>query len=315
MLTKRLLTGIATYLPFAARLGSRGSGGPASARYCYAVWLRHLIKARAGVLTRPPFAVAELGPGGSLGTGLAALLSGSREYYALDVTRQADRERDVEILDELASLFARREPIPGPDEFPELKPDLEDYEFPLHSAGLALLDETLAVQRLERIRATLRADLSADHNGVKIEYLPGWSSVDVLPASSVDMVFSQAVLEHVDDLPATYSAMYQWLRPGGVISHEIDFRSHGTASAWNGHWTYGDLTWKAVCGRRPFLLNRHPHSRHLALMEEVGFHVVVDLRTKRRSEIARHQLARRFHGLSDEDLETSDAFIQAVKAS
>jgi SAM-dependent methyltransferase len=313
MFTKRLLTGVASYLPGASLLASRAAGGPTSARYCYAVWLRHLIKAREAVPSHDPLVVAELGPGGSLGTGLAALLSGARRYYAFDVAKHANLESDLKILEELASLFGRRAPIPGPDEFPELRPDLERYQFPSHILGMRRLQETLSRERLEQIRSALTDGFEGRRTGQTIAYVSDWSELDAVPTASVDMVFSQAVLEHVDDLEAAYQAMYQWLKPGGLISHEIDFRSHGTATAWNGHWTFRDVIWKAIRGRRGFLLNRQPHSKHIELIESVGFRVLVDMKTKRPSEIDRRQLAPRFRTLRDEDLETSDALIQAVK--
>ena len=59
-----------------------GVGATPSARYCYAVWLRHLIHVRRCGLRGIPETVAELGPGGSIGCGLAALLSGCARYYA-----------------------------------------------------------------------------------------------------------------------------------------------------------------------------------------------------------------------------------------
>jgi hypothetical protein len=47
--------------------GSQGTEG----RYCYSVWLRHLVSAAANGLNCSPKAVAELGPGDSLVWGSA----------------------------------------------------------------------------------------------------------------------------------------------------------------------------------------------------------------------------------------------------
>jgi hypothetical protein len=44
--------------------------------------------------------------------------------------------------------------------------------------------------------------------------------------SSLDLVFSQAVLEHVDDPEETYKTMVAWLKPSGYASHVIDFSAH-----------------------------------------------------------------------------------------
>jgi hypothetical protein len=76
--------------------------------YCYEVWLKHLTLLWANGLRTIPDTVAELGPGDSLGTGLAALLSGANHYYALDIIRYADTPRNLMIFDQLVDLFQRR---------------------------------------------------------------------------------------------------------------------------------------------------------------------------------------------------------------
>jgi hypothetical protein len=81
------------------------------------------------------------------------------------------------------------------------------------------------------------------------------------------MTYSQAVLEHVDELASTYQELYRWLKPGGFMSHEIDFRCHRTARKWNGHWAYSDSAWKLIRGVWPYLLSRQPHSTHIELLQ------------------------------------------------
>ena len=49
------------------------------------------------------------------------------------------------------------------------------------------------------------------------------------------MVFYQAVLQHIDDLEETYKKIAQWLKPNGLMSHNIDFKSMGSADNWYGH--------------------------------------------------------------------------------
>ena len=41
------------------------------------------------------------------------------------------------------------------------------------------------------------------------------------------LVYSRAVLEHVNDLQATFSDMESALQPGGIAMHEVDLKSHG----------------------------------------------------------------------------------------
>ena len=90
-------------------------------------------------------------------------------------------------------------------------------------------------------------------------------------------------------------------------------RCHGTASEWNGHWTYSDMTWKIIKGARAYLINREPHSAHITMLEKEDFKILCDKKVRSKSKISRKSLTRRFSDISDDDLTTSGAFIQAVK--
>lgn len=310
MKLKSVLEGAVTLLPGAQALARRATGGTDSARYCYTVWLRHLVLAHRGGLRSFPGIVAELGPGDSIGIGLAALLSGAKRYVGLDLVTHANLERNLAMLEQLIDLFSRRSPIPGAEEFPGVRPRLEHYEFPAHILSESRLEEALAPARLERIRGALRGVAAQ----AMIEYCAPWHDAAVIRPGSADMIFSQAVLEHVDDLAGAYAGMRRWLRPGGLMSHQIDFGSHGTAHEWNGHWCYSDLAWKLVRGRRPYLLNRQPRSVHARLLAAEGFRIVLEQRVTLPSGVARERLAPRFRDMPDDDLVTAGWFVQAVAA-
>lgn len=129
----------------------------------------------------------------------------------------------------------------------------------------------------------------------------------------MDLIYSQAVLEHIDDLSGVYRCMALWLRPGGYVSHTIDFRSHGMSDAWNGHWAYSDLLWNVVRGRRPYLINREPCSTHLELMSECGLTVRRQVATQKLSAMDRADLAKRYRDMLYSDLTTSHVFVIATK--
>lgn len=318
--TKRLIFNAATFVPGITALPlvkrklakrSLGTGGGAqSARYCYSVWLRHLLHASANHLNVDPKHVAELGPGLSLGIGLAAILSGVERYYAFDVVAHQHAERNLAVLDELVALFKARAPIPRTDEFPAIGPDLPAYDFPRQLLDAERLERNLQPERLARVREALR---HCDSPQSMIQYRAPWHTENAIERDSLDLVFSQAVLEHVDQLADTYRAIYEWLRPNGCMSHQIDFKCHDSAREWNGHWTYSELMWKIVRGKDTWLINREPHSTHLRLMRESGFRIIEDTRVERASKLVRNHLAPRFKTLTDEDLRTGDAFIQALK--
>jgi hypothetical protein len=108
---KPVARGITTMIPGIYRIAARRrGGGTGSADYCYAVWLKHLTLLWQRGLRTMPASVAEIGPGNSLGVGLAALLSGSARFYALDVVAYSSTDRNLRMLDRLVERFRNRAP-------------------------------------------------------------------------------------------------------------------------------------------------------------------------------------------------------------
>jgi hypothetical protein len=306
----QLLYGLATFIPGVAPICGRGGGDSKSARYCYSVWLRHLVTAHDNGWREHPKVIAELGPGDSLGVGLAALVSGVEAYHAFDVVKHARINRNRAVLEEIIALYRSRADIPGAEEFPEVRPNLTSYAFPRHVLPDGRLDEALAAARLARIRDSVTRQ---NEPGSMIDYRTRWFDEVAIERDSTDLVFSQAVLEHVDDLPGAYRAMALWLKPNGLTSNQIDFRCHKTAHAWNGHWLYSDRIWRLIRGKRSYLLNRAPFSQHLQLLAQTGFKLAGSRTEALESNLARADLAPRFREMTDADLTTSSALVQGIK--
>lgn len=104
-------------------------------------------------------------------------------------------------------------------------------------------------------------------------------------------------MEHIEDTRAAYRAMHAWLRPGGFMSHSVDYDSHGHARGWNGHWTVPSLAWRIVRGNRPYFINRQPHSSHRSEIQAAGFEIVCEERIES-PPLPRHRLAARNSGAS-----------------
>jgi hypothetical protein len=293
-----ILKGLLTWVPILNdwRRHHARSGGTDSSRYCYSVWLRHLI-----TLCRYGFKIngariGELGPGDSIGIGIAALLSGASHYVGLDIVPFSAKTDLGPIFEELVQLYSRRESIPDDNEFPHVRPRLKSYDFPNHVVAWENFAATI-----ENIHAELRQNLES---GKCIEYKAPWTSPTEVASASLDLIFSQAVLEHVDSLEETYRAMSLWLKPGGYASHVIDFTAHGLSPFWNGHWAYSDWQWKSVRGRREYLLNRQPLSVHLGCASRTGFeviHVHKDLGDRGLDQTA---LSEHFRVLHSDDVQT-----------
>lgn len=257
-------------------------GGTHSASYCYGIWKKHLATARQNGMSAVPNIVVEIGPGSSIGVGIAALLSGANRYVAFDRVRHADVQRDVRHLKDLIMLF-KNDHINVPQ---------------------ARVDAILQVLTSQK-----------PYQGISIVYVAPWDgiSADALRLGSVDMICSQVVMEYVDDVEATCGLFANWLKPGGFVSHHIDFSCHTLARHWNGHWAYPSKTWRFMEGTRPYRLNRQSHSVHINALKQQGFRIVCDVRTIETSGIQRRELAPEFANWTDEDLVTRSAFIQAIK--
>ena len=316
MILMRVARGLLTYVPVIEKRIGKATSGTDSARYCYSVWLRHLAMARVSQLPDDPRVVAELGPGDSLGIGVMALLTGASQYVGLDVVAYADASRNLSLLDELVSLLKSRTSIPDATEFPEVKPYLSSYAFPADVLTEARLARCLSAPRVAAIRNALQhigETMRANDEEIRITYRVPWFDPAVIQRGTIDMVYSQAVLEHVDDLKTTYAALAAWLKPGGVASHQIGFVSHRITPEWNGHWTITDPVWKLIRGRRPYLLNREPASTHVRMLRESGLEIVKEERVHKPSDVSRARLSPRFRSMSEDDLTTKAIFLQAIK--
>jgi hypothetical protein len=250
--------------------------------------------------------VGELGPGDSVGIGLAALLSGATQYIGLDIVPFSAKADLETIFEELVQLYSQREPIPDQDEFPRVRPRLDSYEFPD-----SLVDWANFPDRVENVRLELQAGVGTGH---LVDYRAPWTSSTEIAPASLDLIFSQAVLEHVDDLAETYTAMSVWLKPGGYASHIIDFTAHGLSPFWNGHWAYSDRQWQWVRGRREYLLNRQPVSVHLACASRAGFEIIHVHKDYGDSGLDPYALSKHFQVLDGEDLRTRGAVLILCKS-
>ncbi|HRH80771.1 MAG TPA: methyltransferase domain-containing protein [Thiobacillaceae bacterium] len=95
-------------------------------------------------------------------------------------------------------------------------------------AVLELLLGGLSGSALQRARGCFlrHGDLRSGFDPARIEYRVNASGLSGL-RQCADMVYSRAVLEHVNDLQATYADMASALKPAGVAVHLVDLKSHG----------------------------------------------------------------------------------------
>jgi hypothetical protein len=243
------------------------------------------------------------------------MLTGANRYLAFDAVPHARAGSNLTALESLVELFAQRTSIPGENEFPEITPRISSLDFPYALLCDELLERTLRPERVASIRRALTSAANGRASGcegIDVRYTAPWHDAAEVNSGSVDLVLSQAVLEHVNDIDLTYHAMFDWLRPGGVMSHTIDFRSHGLTRDWFGHWTIPMWEWRLIRGRRPYLINRQPASVHVQAIKRAGFNVSCVVPSVV-APAPRDVLAAEFQWATDDDLATSAMFVIARK--
>lgn len=138
-----------------------------------------------------------------------------------------------------------------------------------------------------------------------IEYLVRPSGLSGL-SNEIDLVISRAVLEHVNDLPATFRDMYAALKPGGIAIHQVDLKSHGL------HRTnpldflcWPTWLWSLMYSEKG-VPNRLRVNAYRDVVAQSGLELLTLKPTLRASpddvRAVRAELAHPFKGLSEEDL-------------
>jgi len=288
--------------------------GTISARYCYSVWLRHLVYLNESGMKSIPKKIAEIGPGASLGIGLSAVLSGVGTYFAFDIIRHSDSEKNLEVLEELILLFKNNTDIPDDSEFPNLYPKLDSYKFPKYILTENMLKNSLGAERLSKIREQIANPGKSINSDIQINYKVPWFEDSVIQPETIDLIISQAVLEHIIDLEGAFRSMNKWLKTGGYVSHEIDYKAHETHKVWNGHWFYSKILWKIILKGRSYPINRQPHSYYIKLINDCGFSLVQEIKNTENNGYHEYSHKKKLSTYEDGDFIIKSALLQGFKS-
>jgi SAM-dependent methyltransferase len=283
----------------------------ATADYCYAVWLKHLTLLQAETGIGIPNTVLELGPGNTIGVGAAALLSGAERYIGVDAAPLASKVPNVAIVSEIADMIGNGA-APSLKGWPSLDHLLDGNGLPSWLNEAEKLPRVALLTRVDQIIAAMRCAFSLEPSQLVTYYAPLSDPNDV-PESSVDLVISHSVLEHVDDLEDLLAATFRWLKPGGYSSHQFDLMSHGIVSEWDGHRAFDTMAWKLVIGARPYIINRLPYSCFIEAFERAGFLVISARRLIMEPTLLRRELRGTWRDFSEEEVRTAGGFIQVQK--
>jgi len=183
----------------------------------------------------------------------------------------------------------------------------------LVDAGCFVETDVVSYFELERVLSEngLNINLSGCRNVDEIlehcnaSYMTqGLESLRKIEDSSVDLVFSQAVLEHVrrKDFQETMRECRRILRPGGVCSHRVDLGDHLGGGLNN--LRFSEMIWESgFFANSGFYTNRFRYSEMLDLFRQAGFQVrVTGVRRWEALPTQRNKLAKAFSALPDDEL-------------
>lgn len=149
--------------------------------------------------------MVEIGAGKFPTLPMCLYLAGAERVYALDLNRLIERDLVIDLADRLMihlSLIA------------------EVTRRPEH--------ELTAMQRAMTTALRRGASLAVATSNVVDYRAPADATSTSLPASSVDVVYSNSVLEHVPGpaIEAMFSESLRILKPGGVMFHSVNCGDH-----------------------------------------------------------------------------------------
>lgn len=146
------------------------------------------------------------------------------------------------------------------------------------------------------------AELLEQYNS---QYLiDGIHSLKKIPNSSVDFIWSQAVLEHIrkDQFFEFLKEVRRILSPGGVCSHRIDLKDH--IGGGINHLRFSERVWESsFMANSGFYTNRYRFGDMINLFSKAGFRVeVVGIDSWECLPIKKRKLYRDYRDISDSDL-------------
>lgn len=266
IITKIVLARLPVPYQFWKKIGFFRHGKMDQSAYALKVFQGHIAKTFPNGLPAG-FTFLELGPGDSIASALVAKSYGAKEITLVDVGDYANK--DVSVYKKLARDLKAQ----GLN-----APDIENA---------ATFNDLLGICNARY-------------------YSQGLYALRALPAHSVDLIFSQSVLEHVrkKDFAETMRELARIVKPEGRIAHSIDFKDHLAFSLNN--LRFSEKIWESdFFANSGFYTNRIRASEMLALFEQAGFDVTETHIARWESlPLPRNRMNAAFRSMSDDDLLT-----------
>jgi SAM-dependent methyltransferase len=149
----------------------------------------------------------------------------------------------------------------------------------------------------------------------RMEYRVGDTAALPVDNDTIDLIFSNAVLEHVHNIKATVGEFTRVTRTEGIGIHEIDLRDHFFQQTPLRLLQYQDWLWNLMSWYRPGYTNRLRLSDYVDLFENSGLYVQQKLVTKRYTGVLDEvKLSNKFKRYSLDELAVLTFWLTVKKA-
>jgi SAM-dependent methyltransferase len=142
----------------------------------------------------------------------------------------------------------------------------------------------------------------------------GLKSLKTIPTQSVDFLFSNAVLEHIrlKEFSPLVEEMKRVLKPGGIASHQIDFRDHLQYALNN--LRFSERVWESdFMAHSGFYTNRIPWIQMKAILEKQFIVSVIHYNSWPSLPTPREKMSPPFNSMPEQDLMTLDCHVTLMK--
>jgi hypothetical protein len=263
-LLKSLLKGLLTFIPgfslIKRMVKKKGVHSGSNAEFCYNLWLRILIHLNDNNIKGNPKKIGELGNGGSFGVGICALLTGSSEYYALEIENNSDVIHNLKLLDEIIILLKNKAPLKA---YKAINIEVNYLKYP---------DNLIVPNFLnDRIVEELKESIVSKFQKKKLLLINNWSDA---PSLHLDFIFSRAVFEHVNKPDEVYNSLLRHLKKETIVLHDIEFHSHGITNELDGHFEIPEFLWLIIKGNRKYFQNRWSLNDHVSEILKHNFSII-----------------------------------------
>jgi SAM-dependent methyltransferase len=225
--------------------------GTSDGFYCFSLFVKLFNYSDKHLNYKRQNSILEVGCGDTFVTSCLFYFCGYKSIYAIDGFKYLNKEKTISALDKAIKLLREQSKI-----VLNFNPRVDDEVFErLYQVIPSGNDfEIMAKDLKNAVEDYFEGKISIIH------YIAPYDLTSIFN-EKFDFIFSQAVLEHVFPLESTLPFFKKNLANGGIMYHNVDFKSHGFSTLYNGHYLMDDKEFKKLSSPFVFrMINRMPPS-------------------------------------------------------